>query len=133
MISNRRTNIVKGISAGLILLLGLGLYFALRGGFFGDSFPWILVAIIGGVVVLIVSGITMIPRARINKLSRSYEVRADKDYRVYHDKIDQMERDFIPSEKYNKKIGKQAKVCDYCGCTLIENSSVCPNCGQMVD
>ncbi len=104
MNNNRQTNIIKGVSAGLILLLGLGFYFAFQSGLFDESFPWVLVAIVGGAVVLVLSGIMLIPRSRINKLSRSHEIRTDKDYRAYHDSTQEIEqRDFIPQRNSSRK------------------------------
>ena len=130
----RRVNVIKGISAILILLLGIGLFFAFQGGFFNESFPWILIVIIGGVVVLIISGIMFLPRERINKLSRSHEISIVKDYREYrYPTLKKENKDFIPTQKYDEEISNQVRYCEYCGYQIKTGKKFCTNCGQKLD
>ncbi|MCE7747822.1 MAG: hypothetical protein GPJ51_05455 [Candidatus Heimdallarchaeota archaeon] len=70
-------NIIKGIAGALILLLGVRVIIGFTSGFFDESFPWVIIAIVGIIVVIVISGILVLPRARIEKLSRTHEFRTD--------------------------------------------------------
>ncbi|MFW9852432.1 MAG: zinc ribbon domain-containing protein [Candidatus Thorarchaeota archaeon] len=131
MSSNRNVNIIKGISAVLILLAGVGFFLAFNNGLFDGSFPWIIVAIAGGVIVLILSGIMILPRARVQRPSGNYPMRIEENYKDF-EKIDQRKqsKDFVPSEKFKQK---ENIFCNYCGVKLDKSNRFCTNCGQKIE
>jgi len=121
----RKTNIIKGIIGLLIVSLGVGILFAFRGGLFSGSFPWILIAIIGGAVVLVLSVILGLSRTRIHKTSRTFEFRTDQHDSDYNS--------FVPSRKNNQKISNEIRYCEYCGFVIKQTELTCTNCGQRQD
>ena len=133
MSNYRNVNIIKGVFAVLILLLGVGFFLAFNSGLFGESFPWVLVAIAGGLIVLILSGIMLLPRARVQKPTRAY-LNIEENYKNFKD-LDKgrQNRDFVPSKKYNQNRIDKAKFCDYCGIILEEDVSFCTNCGNKIE
>jgi hypothetical protein len=127
---------IKGIVAGLVLLLGVGFFiFYFRGSINIDgSFLWIFIAVAGGLIVLAISGIILLPRTRINKYpSRAYGISDRDNYKVF-DKTThiQEERDFKPSKKLTDYSNSDAIFCDYCGIVLKENLLFCTNCGNKI-
>ena len=73
MDSNRKFNLIKGISGVLVIAFAIGLYFGFTSGSLGDKFLLILVAVLGGIVLLVLTGVLFRPWQRIQKLSRSHE------------------------------------------------------------
>ncbi len=131
MSSNRNVNIIKGITAILILLAGVGFFIAFNNGLFDESFPWIFIAIAGGVIVLVLSGIMLLPRARVQRPTRAYPMRIEENYKDFEN-IDQgkQSKDFVPSEKFKQK---ENIFCDYCGVILEKDNRFCTSCGQKID
>ncbi len=133
MSSNRNVYIIKGVTAFLILLAGVGFFLAFNNGLFDASFPWILVAIAGGVIVLILSGIMLLPRARVQKPTRAY-LNIEENYKNFKDlDIGRQNKDFVPSKKYEQNRINETKFCDYCGMVLEEDVSFCINCGNKIE
>lgn len=134
MSSNRNVYIIKGVFAFLVLILGVGFFIAFNNGLFDESFPWIIVALAGGLIVLVLSGIMLLPRARVQRPTRPYPIRIEENYKDF-EKINRryQSRDFVPSKKYNQNRIDEAKFCDYCGMILDEDVSYCTNCGNKIE
>ena len=136
MQSYRNVNIIKGITAGLILLVGLAfflLYF--RGSIdINSTNLWIFVAVVGGVITLALSGIFLIPRTRIRRgPSSTYGVRESENYKDFEKvAVKHIEKDFQPSKKLINSTTGEAEFCDYCGIILEENLIYCSNCGNKI-
>jgi hypothetical protein len=131
MSSNRNINIIKGISAVLIFSLGVGFFFAFNNGWFNESFPWIFVAIAGGLIVLVLSGLMILPRARVQKPVGNYPIRIERNYKDFEDADrGRKNSDFVPSKKYKDK---ENRFCDYCGVMLEIDNRFCTNCGQELE
>ena len=131
MSSNRNVYMIKGVAAFLILIAGMGFFLAFKNGLFDGSFPWIFIAIAGGVIVLILSGIMLLPRARVQKPIGNYPLRIERNYKDFEnaDKGRQS-KDFVPSEKFKQKMHV---FCDYCGVMLEKDNRFCTNCGQKIE
>ncbi len=129
MESNRRLNVIKGISAGLILLLGIGFFLWYRYGTITDSSIWIIIAVIGGIVLLFIAGVFFLPRTRIQKTSRTFEYRTDQHNREYFETgLLEEGKDFVPA----KKLKQKTVFCSYCGASQ-EEVKICTNCGRSLD
>ena len=135
MHKHRSRNSVKGILVTLILLSGVGLFFAFSNDFFSGSSPWKLIAIIGVVVIAISLGISVITRARGQQRRPSnYEIRIESDSRPYGKTIGRKEEDdFVPTYKVNRKVSDKSYFCNYCGVKIEEKTTFCINCGHRLD
>ncbi len=126
---NRTRYAVKGISAVLVLLAGVGVFFVFSGDLFSGSFPWVLVSIVGGVVVVLALGGLVISQRR--KSSDTSENLLEVDFKPLEESIRSREEDdFIPSKKLSSKLDYDTQYCEYCGEVIREGVNFCISCGR---
>ena len=134
MEANKRVNTIKGIAAGLILLLGIGILLAFNFGLSDSSLTWIFITIVIGAVVVITVLIFILPSSRIEKLSRSHEYRTDQYKREEYETVLRRKNiDFTPTAKMEKISEDKIRYCDYCGIQIQKGTKICSNCGQKLD
>ena len=126
---NRTKYAVKGVSAVLILLAGVGLFFAFSSDVFSGSFPWVLVSLAGGVVVILALSLSVFSQRR--KSSNTYDSYLDENFKPLEESIRHSEEDdFIPSDKLSSKLDYDTKCCEYCGTIIEEGINFCVSCGR---
>ena len=126
---NRTRYAVKGVSAVLVLLAGIGVFFAFSNDLFNGSFPWILVSIVGGVVVVLALGISVFSQRR--RSSDTYDSYLDDNFKPLEESIQSREEDdFVPSKKMSSKLDYSTQYCEYCGEVIEERVKFCVNCGR---
>ena len=67
MSSNKNINIIKGVSAVIILSLAVGFIIAYFQGLIDQSNLWIILVVAGGVIAFILFGIILLPRVKVQR------------------------------------------------------------------
>jgi hypothetical protein len=132
MSENRRYNLIKGVAAILVLLAGLGFFLAFRGGLFDGSFPWLIIAIVGGIVVFLLAIMLFIPGKKIQRRPFSLTSATATEYEKKFEKETQRRKEQGIFQSQKQQINEEDRFCDYCGVILKEAETYCPNCGHRI-